>query len=43
MIYAMVNTKGGVGKPRRGAIVQELGKDPSSSQEMEAFLAEVTA
>jgi chromosome partitioning protein len=26
-----------------GAIVQELGKDPSSSQEMEAFLAEVTA
>jgi chromosome partitioning protein len=26
-----------------GAIVQELGKDPTSSQEMEAFLAEVTA
>ena len=26
-----------------GAIVQELGKDPSSSHEMEAFLAEVTA
>jgi len=26
-----------------GAIVQELGKDPSSIQEMEAFLAEVTA
>jgi chromosome partitioning protein len=26
----------------QGAIVQEPGKDPSSSQEMEAFLAEVT-
>jgi chromosome partitioning protein len=26
-----------------GAIVQELGKDPSASQEMETFLAEVSA
>jgi chromosome partitioning protein len=26
-----------------GAIVQELGKDPSASQEMETFLAEVAA
>lgn len=26
-----------------GAIVQELGKDPSANQEMEAFLAEVRA